>query len=464
MPSPLTPEQRVVALRKLSALKPFQWNCGIAGCDGQPHRSTNPLQAMPHRHARAKQLPPPGDWWAWFLMSGRGFGKTRTGAEYVKQRATAEKGHRVAIIVPDFAVGRDVCIEGESGLIGGPGQPGLFPPGVVKLWNRSIGELHLHNGAMFKIFGTDKRKDAEALRGYQCHTAWFEELGTQAYGEVAWDMLTFALRLGSDPRVVITGTPRPTKLIRKLVKDDGVIVTGGTTYENAANLAPKMLERIKLKYEHTTLGLQELHGELLDGAKGALWTYDLIKHHTGEIPDLVRVVVGVDPAGSAHKTSDLTGIVVVGIDAAGVLWVLADKSGRYSPEQWARVAAEAYAEFEADAVVGEKNYGGDMVRSTLRAADYSMPIKLVTASRGKAVRAGPVVTLYERKRVIHAGVHADLEQELTTWVPPGQYDEEGNAIEPSDWSPDHMDAEVWAVYELAVRPMRRRATSHFEAD
>jgi phage terminase large subunit-like protein len=459
----LTPEAKLDALRKLSELKHFQWRCDRSGCDGMPHLTTNPITTMPYRHARAAQLAPPGDWWAWFLMSGRGFGKTRSGAEYVKERMMAEPGHRVACIVPDFGDGRDICIEGESGLVGGPGMPGLFPPGVVKLWNRSIGELHLNNGAMLKIFGTDKAKDAEGLRGYQCHTAWFEELGTQQYGEVAWDMLTFALRLGDDPRVVITGTPRPTPLIRKLVKDDGIVVTSGTTYDNAHNLAPQMLARIKAQYEGTTLGQQELHGLLLDGAKGALWSIPMILR-SNAVPDLVRVVIAVDPAGTSKKTSDLTGIVVVGIDADGVCWVLADKSGRYSPEEWRGVVTTAYDDYEADLVVAEVNFGADMVASTLRGGDRRLSFKPVHASRGKEMRATPVVGLYEQQRVKHAGVLADLEEMMTTWVPPGRFDEEGAPIPASKESPDRMDAMVWGVTELAGLSTARKArrTMSFE--
>lgn len=461
----LTPEDKLKALRRLSELKPFQWDCGLPDCDGMPHPSPNPLNAMPHRHARAAQLAPPGDWWAWFLMAGRGAGKTRTGAEYVKRRMMAEPGHRVACIVPDFAVGRDVCVEGESGLVGGPGMSGLFPKGTVKLWNRSVGELHLANGAMLKIFGTTTRKDAEGLRGYQCHTAWFEELGTQQYGEVAWDMLTFALRLGQDPRVVITGTPRPTPLIRKLVKDDGIIVTSGTTYDNAHNLAPAMLARVKAKYEGTTLGQQELLGLLLDGAKGALWTHDLIKHSVN-VPDLVRIVVSVDPAGTAKKTSDLTGVVVMGIDGAGVVWVLADKSGRYSPEEWRQVVCTAFEDYQADAVVAEVNFGADMVASNLRVAKPAPPFIPVHASRGKAMRATPVVGLYERRRVMHAGILSDLEQMMTSWVPEGRFDEDGEPIPPSKESPDRMDAMVWGATHLAglSQPRKGRTVMHFTAD
>lgn len=463
----LSAERRLAILKRAAELKPYQWDCQVPGCDGKPHGG-NLVTALRHPHARSTQLPPPGDWYAWFMMSGRGFGKTRSGAEFVKARMMGEPGHRVACIVPDFGDGRDLCVEGESGLIpGGSMDASRFPPGVLKTWNRSLGEIVLNNGSRFKIFGTNTRKDAEGLRGFQCHTAWFEELGTQQFGDVAWQMLQFALRLGNDPRVVITGTPRPTPLIRELVKDDGVIVTGGTTYDNAANLAPVMLARLKSKYEGTNLGNQELHGLLLDGAKGALWKHSMFRRNF-QPPNLVRVVVAVDPAGTAHSTSDCTGIIVAGLDSAGLIWVLADKSGRYSPEEWREVVWQAFQDYEADCVVGEKNYGGDMVRSTIRsAADRAeqMPVKLVTATRGKEIRATPVVGLYEQQRVVHVGTLADLEQQQTEWVPPGRFDEEGDPIEASKESPDRLDALVWACFELAGLSLARkqRTTMHFEA-
>lgn len=460
MTTALTPEERLARLRRAKAIKPYQWDCHVPGCDGQPHKGAL-LTAMPHRHARAGQLPPPGDWWAWMLMTGRGYGKTRAGGEYVKHRMMSEDGHRVACIVPTFAVGRDVCVEGESGLVGGGADRGLFPPGTVKNWNRSIGELTLHNGSMLKIFGTDKRKDAEGLRGFQCHTAWFEELGTQVYGDVAWDMLTFALRLGDDPRVVITTTPRPIPIVRQLVKDDQVRVVGGSTYDNAANLAPAMLARIKAQYEGTTLGEQEIAGVLLDGAKGALWTHEMIRVDH-DVPRLVRVVVAVDPAGTAKRTSDLTGIVVVGLDEIGRCWVLDDRSGRYSPEEWRRQAIAAYDDHQADAVVAETNFGADMVKAVMRGGDRRVPLVTVNASRGKELRAQPVVSLYEQARVIHAGTFGDLVQQMTDWVPPGRFDEEGDPIEPSGYSPDRMDALVWAVTELCVKPQQRKVRAVFE--
>jgi len=437
----LTAVERLEALRRLAHLARYAWRCGVPGCDGSPHR------LYPHRHARPAQLAPEGDWWAWFIMSGRGFGKTRSAAEYVKARALSEPNHRVGIVVPTFAVGRDICMEGESGLVGLTPGEGTIPPEHIETWNRSNGELKLTNGSLFKIFGTEAAKDAEKIRGFQCHTLWFEEVATQRFGELAWDMATMACRLGTDPRVVITGTPRPTSLIKSLIEDEDIRVVRGSTYDNAANLAGPFLARIRKRYEGTNLGQQELYGDLLAGAKGALWTHDIIGH-ANAAPPLVRVVVAIDPAGTAHATSDMTGIVVCGIDANERGYVLADLTGRYSPEQWRTVALQAYDDFEADAIIGEANYGGDMVASTIRGGGRRVPFQMVHASRGKERRATPVTMIYQQGRIDHVGVLADLEDELTQWVPPGQFDDEGQPIPPSPDSPNRLDAMVWAMTAL----------------
>lgn len=444
-------------LARLKELSKYAWYCGRAGCDGSPH------DAFLFPHARGTQVPPEGDWWGWFLRAGRGFGKSRSGAEFVKKRLLEQPGHRVAIVAPDFGVGRDVCIEGRAGLHGPLPGEGIIPASKIKNWNRSIGELTLVNGSIAKIFGTDKRKDAEKLRGFEFGTAWFEEIGTQVYGDVAWDMLEFGLRdRRSSPKVVITSTPRPTPLVKKLCSDPDIVVRTGSTYENKANLSAKFVERIERKYEGTTLGRQELHGEILDGSDGALWSFEIIRRVL-EVPcALARVVIGVDPAGSTKKTSDETGIVAAGLGEDGKIYVLADKSGRYSPEEWRRVVVDLYESLSADLVVAEKNFGGDLVASNLRAGER-VPVKMVNAARGKAVRAEPVVRLYEQDRVCHAGIFAELETELTEWVPPGRFDDEGEEIPESKWSPNHLDALVWAVTALALKPKRTRAKTRFFA-
>lgn len=459
MTATLTPQQKLEKLRRLKHLLRYSWNCGRPDCDGRPH------VGCPVKHARAKQLPPPGDWSGWMLMSGRGLGKTRSGGEWIKERMLSEANHRAALIVPDFATGRDVCVEGESGLHGiNPGD-GVIPPEYIKSWNRSIGELTLTNSSRLKIFSTHTQYDAELLRGYQCHSAWFEEAATQRFGALAFSMLEFALRLGDDPRFVITTTPRPTKHIRALVDDPDIVVVTGSTFENADNLPAAQLRRLKRRYEGTTLGRQELLGELLNASDGALFAHTMFVHEN-YAPAMTRVVVAVDPAGTATSTSDETGIMVVGLAEDGSCWVLADKSGVYSPEEWGRVVMAAYDEHEADCVVGETNYGGDLVAANMRAAARLagrsvLPFRKVTASRGKARRAEPVVTLYESGRVKHLGVLSELEDQMTTWVPPGRFNAEGDPIEPSDDSPDRLDAVVWGVTELALKPGKTRDRARF---
>jgi phage terminase large subunit-like protein len=476
--SHLPPHEQVAQLQRLRHLVRYAWDCGDPDCDGQPH------ERYPRRHARAKQKPPPGDWWAWFLMYGRGGGKTRSAAEFVKKRMLREPGHRVAIIERTFALGRDVCVEGESGLLGNRPDEGVIPPEFVKHWNRSHGVLELVNGSRAKIFGTDTKADAEKTRGDQYHTAWIEEAAAQRFGKLAWDIVTFAVRLGDDPRVVITSTPKPTRFVRGLANDpDVVLVDGVSTFDNAENLPDRYLQRLKSKYQGTTLGLQELEGRILDASQGALWTYGIIKHRP-EAPALARIVVAIDPAGTAHATSDLTGIIVAGTDGHN-FWVLADYSGRYSPEGWRVAAWKAFDLWEADNFVAEVNYGGDMVASNLRAGDRRAVIHIVHATRGKERRAAPVVSLYEQGRGYHlqAGTEPpgaelpslddddqafgldELEVEMTTWIPPGQFNEEGDPIPPSDDSPNRVDAKVWAAYDLMLeKPVTQQRMRYHDDD
>lgn len=447
----------VETLRRLNKALQHLWDCGRPGCDGLPH------SGLPFKHARAGQIAPPGDWWAWFYMAGRGAGKTRSGGEYVKKRMLAVPHTRVAIIERDRQTARDVTIEGESGLLGQYDGQGSIPWNRVASWNRSQGELILKNGSMAKLFGTDTKMDAEKLRGYQCHVAWFEELGTQKYGDIAWKMLEFALRLGDDPRIVITSTPRNIPIIRKLVDDPDVVVTRGRTFDNADNIPAKTLERLKSQHGGTTLGRQELDGELLADSPGALWKTTLIQHTPQAPCGMNRIVVAVDPAGTNKPTSDLTGICVVGLGEDGRLYVLRDASGRYSPEQWRSLVKRLYDEYQADAVVAEVNFGADLVAANLRALprEERPRFKSVNASRGKKQRFEPVVGLYEQKRVLHVGAHPELEDQMTQWVPPGQFDEDGEPVPESKESPDRVDAMAWGVTELALVPLRQRGGMRF---
>lgn len=443
-------------LRQLREALGRLWDCGVPGCDGKPgHRLTNGL-VMPVPHARSSQLPPPGDWRAWAIVTGRGFGKTRAAAEFVKSRALNEPKHRVGIIAPDFAVAKAVCMEGESGLLA------VMPESRIKTYNKSTATLTLTNGSSFVVYGTNSQTDAEKPRGAQFHTLWYEELAVCRYGEVAWDISQFALRLGKDPRIVVTTTPRRTPMIKRLLRTEpGVVITRGTTLENAANLAENTVAYLRQRYEGTTLGRQELLGELLELMPGSLWNTDMIDEDRIKTEGLSfeRVVVGVDPAGSHRKDSDETGIIVAG--AIGPhYYVLADYSGVYTPDEWAAQVVRAYHEHQADRVVAETNYGGDMVESTLRARDRSISYRKVTASRGKALRAEPIVALYEQHRVHHPDPgHPELEEQMTTWVPPGQFEMDEKtgarvALEVSNWSPDRVDALVWALHDLSQAQKR----------
>ena len=394
--------------------------------------------------ARDKQKPPPGDWRVWLLLAGRGFGKTRTGAELVRQRVGMRTARHNALVAPTAADARDVMVEGESGLLS------IAPPWDRPEYEPSKRRLTWENGATATTYSAD---EPERLRGPQHDFAWCDELAAWRYPE-AWDMLMFGLRLGDDPRAVVTTTPRPTKLIKALVADPKVVVTHGATWENAVNLAPAFLEQIVRRYEGTRLGRQELDAEILKDVPGALWTHGLIDAtRMNTVPSLTRIVVAIDPAVSTAEHADETGIVVAGKDAAGHGFVLADLSGRYAPTEWARAAIAAYRTHNADRVVAEINNGGDMVEATLRMVDPAVSFAAVHASHGKVARAEPVAALYEQGRVHHLGALPLLEDQMCCFA--HDYDRA------SGYSPDRVDALVWALTELLVEP--RAGEGIFEA-
>lgn len=389
--------------------------------------------------ARPKQRPPDGDWSTWLILAGRGFGKTRTGAEWITDQALAVDGTRWAIVAPTFADARDTCVEGESGVLAVLRRRGREP----RTWNRSIGELVLANRSRIKLFSAD---EPERLRGPQHHGAWGDEPASWRYGQATWDQLQFGLRLGQRPRTVVTGTPKPVSIVRALVERDApaVAVTRGSTYENAENLAQAALDELRERYEGTRLGRQELHAELLLDTPGALWTTAVLDpHRVTAAPDLARVVVGVDPAATSSDDADDTGIVVAGRGVDGHFYVLADRSCHLSPDGWARRVVQAHDDHHGDLVVAEQNNGGEMVEAVLRQVDRAVPVKRVTASRGKRVRAEPIAALYEQGRVHHVGRLVELEDQLCTWTPE------------SGTSPDRLDALVWALTELADDRHRR---------
>ena len=389
------------------------------------------------RHwAREKQLAPEGDWTAWLVLAGRGWGKTRTGAEWFRHGAEARPGGRGMLLSSTPADARDVMILGTSGIMS------VCPP-----WNRPIYEpskriLTWPNGFIAVIRSAH---NPEAVRGPEHHIAWPDELAAwpATKGRAAYDNMMFGLRLGENPQVCITSTPKPVPLIRELITDPNTAITKGSTYENEHNLAPSFLSTILAKYEGTNLGRQEIHAELLDESEGALWTRSLIDEtRVTKFPDLVRIVVGVDPSGGLAEI----GIVGAGIDKKGHVYVLCDVSLRGSPREWAEAVVTEYWRYKMDRVIAERNYGGEMVESTIRMVDPNVSYKGIYTTRGKLIRAEPVAALMEKGKLHLVGHFPALEGEMTNWVP-------------GESSPNRLDAMVWAVSELAVsgsRPVKQR--------
>jgi len=305
--------------------------------------------------------------------------------------------------------------------------------GSLKDYNRSIGEIILTNQSRIKLYSGE---EPNRLRGPQFHGGWFDELASFKNND-SYDQYKFALRLGNNPQTIITTTPRPTRAIKDLAKRDDVIIIRGSTFDNAANLSESALAEMRLRYENTRLGRQELYGEIIDDVEGALWTRDVIEEaRVTEHPPLTRIVVAIDPAVTSGGDSDMTGITVQGVANDGQYYVLEDLTLRGSPQAWARAAVDAYHRWQADRIIGETNNGGDMIESLLRQVDPSISYRKVTATRGKQLRAEPVAALYEQGRVHHVGMFLELEDQMTNWTPS------------SNESPDRMDAMVWGMTEL----------------
>jgi len=385
--------------------------------------------------ARPSQLAPPGEWLTWLILAGRGWGKTRTGAEFIRQEVKAGRAKRIALVARTAADVRDVVVEGESGLLA------IHPAHERPTWNSSRRRLEWPNGAIATTYSAE---EPDQLRGPQHDLAWCDEPAAWRYPET-WDQLRFGLRLGPRPRTVATTTPRPTALIRALVADPSVVVTRGATCDNAANLSPGVVADLDRKYAGTRLGRQELLGEILDDAPGALWKRAWIDDaRVRAAPEFRRVVVAVDPAVSHGEDADETGIVVVGLGWDGKAYLIADATGRMPPEKWARTVVDLYHRHRADRVIAEVNQGGTMVEHTLRVVDRAVSYRPVHAKRGKALRAEPVAALYEQGRVCHVGAFSELEDQLCLWQP-GDPD-----------SPDRLDALVYALTDLIVdAPMPR---------
>lgn len=398
--------------------------------------------------ARPDQLLPDlnDPWKVWMILSGRGWGKTRTGAEAIKKLMIDNPGCRIGIIGMTAGAVRDTCYEGESGLLS------VIPE---EMWdrknggkyNRSLGQLTLNNGSMaFSFSGGDPEK----LRGFQSNFLWMDELCAFQYAQEAWDMAMMGLRLGANPRIIITTTPKPSPLIVELVRrgneePDSVILTTGSTFDNAANLPESTLEELRKRYEGTTMGRQELYAELILDDPGALWKRDLIEEcrvsvHDFKLTDMAKIVIAIDPSMSAVTERDSeTGMIVAGLGLNGHTYIIEDCSAlRPSPDTWSRLAIAKYHEYAADRIVAEVNQGYDLVTNLLNTHDENVPVKKVYATRGgKFLRAEPIAALYEQKRVHHVGLHGKLEDQMTQWIP-------GKA------SPDRLDAMVWAVTDLML--------------
>lgn len=380
-------------------------------------------------NAREHQKIPEGDWTVWMIMAGRGWGKTRTGAETI--RAWKENNPLIHLIARTAADARDIMVEGESGILS------ISPNDDRPLYEPSKRRITWSNGAKAIIYSAE---EPDALRGPQCYKAWADETASWKYDSMTWDMLQMGLRLGEKPQVVVTTTPKPTKLIRELSSDDQTHLTRGTTYDNKDNLSRSFFDFVIKKYEGTTLGRQELNAELLEDVEGALWSMkNLEQNRVTKLPELVRIVIPIDPSATDKKDSDEAGIVPVGIDADGYAYVLEDLSGIMSPNDWAETAIKAYDRHQADRIIGEANNGGDMIGTIIKNIDPTVSYRKVWASRGKKARAEPIAALYEQGKVKHFGNLAELETEMTTW----------DAMEGSK-SPNRIDSLVWGLTELML--------------
>jgi len=390
---------------------------------------------------RRKQLPPPGDWTIWMILSGRGFGKTRTGAEWICRQVEHTHHLRIGLVGETTLDVHDVMVLGEAGILAcsSPWNTPKYIPSKRRLeWkNKSVGITYAGN-------------KPDILRGPSHHYVWLDELAKYQYPEDTWDNMEMGLRLGSDPRALATTTPKPLTILQDLIEDSEssseVVVVKGTTFENSNNLSPMFLNRIVNRYEGSRLGLQELYAQLLEDDPEALWNRDSIDlTRVRKIPPLSEIVVAVDPPSENTEC----GIVVAGLGTDDNCYILEDLSASGSPSEWANKVLSAYFTWEANKIVAEKNQGGKMVESVIRSATYkendiykivadSIPIQLVFASKGKRARAEPISTLYSKEWVHHVGVLGSLEDEMCTWVPKTKE------------SPNRLDAMVWAVTYLML--------------
>ncbi len=398
--------------------------------------------ALPH------QLPPQGDWKSWVIMGGRGAGKTRAGSEWVRRKvegATPEapgECSRLALIGETFDQTREVMVFGDSGILA------CSPPDRRPEWHATRRQLVWPNGATATVYSAH---EPQALRGPQFDAAWVDELAKWKKAEDTWDMLQFALRLGSHPQQVVTTTPRNVEVLKRILQSASTVTTHAPTDANRAYLAESFLAEVESRYGGTRLGRQELEGVLLEDVEGALWTTAMIEGmRTDRLPELDRVVVAVDPAVTSGAASDECGIVVAGVVMAGEpkdwrAYVIEDATVRGGPSDWARAAIAAMDRHKAERLVAEVNQGGDLIEAVVRQIDPLVPFRALRAARGKAIRAEPVAALYEQGRVRHLRGPSlgALEDQMCRMSLRG-YEGKG--------SPDRLDALVWAIHELMIEP------------
>jgi len=394
---------------------------------------------------RGHQIAPEGDWTTWVILGGRGAGKTRAGAEWIRTQVEGampwDKGRcrRIALVGETIEQAREVMVFGDSGILA------CSPPDRRPEWQATRKRLVWPNGAVAEIYSAS---NPESLRGPQFDGAWSDELAKWKQGQDAWDMLQFGLRLGDDPRQVVTTTPRPSPLLKGLLAEARTVKTAAPTEANAANLADSFLEYVTEKYAGSRLGRQELQGEILSDVEGALWSFEALDKGRCEVPKLDRIVVAVDPPVTSGVNADECGIIVAGVQMQGPpqnwrAFVLEDASVRGSPQAWAERAVEKLHEYDADRLVAEVNQGGDLIETLVRSIDPLVPYRAVRASRGKSARAEPVAALYEQGRVAHCGGFSTLEDQLCAMTVSG-FTGKG--------SPDRLDALVWAITDLMIVP------------
>lgn len=398
-------------------------------------------------NARPNQILPDGDWLFWLLLAGRGFGKTRTGAEGVRE--WAENPHeRILMIAPTAADVRDVMIEGPSGLMS------CYPPNQKPVYLPTRHLVLFPSGA---IGITRSADEPERLRGPQFTKFWADELCAWRFVKEAWDQIMFGFRLpGKKLQGLITTTPKPIQVLKDIIAETSTVVTRGSSYDNSVNLSETYYRKVIKPYEGTRLGRQEINAEILDDVPGALWKRDLIEAtRLNSITDviwerLIRIVVAIDPAVTANEGSDETGIIVAGLAISGHVVIIDDLSLKDTPLAWAKVAVKAYDDRKADRIVGEKNKGGLLVQGIINAVAPSAAFRSVTATRGKAMRAEPAAALYEQRRVHHVGCFPELEDQMCNYVPGV-----------STGSPDRLDALVWALYDLVIEPEQMVMSQQF---